>query len=65
MASKKSTLDQFQENALTEEAIKEIKGGEKNVPGYPGGAGSTGIIDWGEIEIRHHFTSNEYLKKGR
>ena len=52
MSKEKLTLDNFKKKALTEEACKSVKGGYKSVPGIPGGSGSNGQVDWGELEIR-------------
>jgi hypothetical protein len=52
MARKKSTLTTFQAAQLSEETAQQVKGGYKGIPGIPGGYGTTGLIDWGEVEIR-------------
>lgn len=52
MSKEKLTLDNFKKKALTEEERQSVKGGYKSVPGIPGGSGSNGQVDWGELEIR-------------
>ena len=52
MAKEKITLDKFQDKALDQEQRRSVKGGFKQVPGIPGGSGSNGLVDWGEMEIR-------------
>ncbi|MCB0707460.1 MAG: hypothetical protein KDC34_19220 [Saprospiraceae bacterium] len=52
MSKEKITIDQFRNKALSEKSCKAVKGGYKWVPGMPGGAGSNGQINWGELEIR-------------
>ncbi|MBR9922391.1 MAG: hypothetical protein GYB31_16260 [Bacteroidetes bacterium] len=52
MSKEKFTLDQFKSKSLTDKERQSVKGGYKWVPGMPGGAGSNGQVDWGELEIR-------------
>ena len=52
MAKKSLTLQHFEAAKLTRGQASRTKGGYKEVPGLPGGTGSVGLIDWGEIEIR-------------
>jgi hypothetical protein len=52
---KKTTLQQFEAAKLSTKKTQKIKGGFRTIPGLPGGNGSIGLIDWGEIEIRHHY----------
>lgn len=52
MAKQKRTLQDFQATSLSEAKQKTIKGGFKLVADLPGGVSSTGMIDWGEVEIR-------------
>lgn len=59
MAKQKRTLQQFKAASLSEAKQKTIKGGFKIVAGLPGGVSSTGMIDWGEVEIRvYGFSSS-------
>jgi hypothetical protein len=52
MARTKSTLSTFRTAQLSDETTQQVKGGYKGIPGIPGGYGTTGLIDWGEVEIR-------------
>lgn len=62
MASKKQPdLRQFAASALTPEEARRVKGGSKAVPGMPGGNGSIGLIDWGEVEIRDKMQANLWM----
>jgi len=52
MAIKNATNQLFGNNRMREEELRSIKGGYKQIPGLGGGVSSTGLLDWGEIEIR-------------
>lgn len=52
MATSKSTLSTFEQQALPAANLRTIKAGYKEIPGIGGGTTSTGYVDWGEIEIR-------------
>ena len=52
MARKTFTFNQFAQQELAEKQLQQTKGGYKHITGIPGGTGSTGLIDWGEIEVR-------------
>lgn len=52
MAIKKATNQLFSNSRLQEQELRSIKGGYKQIPGLGGGVSSTGLLDWGEIEIR-------------
>jgi hypothetical protein len=49
MARKKTIIEKFESKAISNDEAKDLRGGYK--PSF-GGSGSTGFINWDEIEIR-------------
>lgn len=50
----------YAERAISPAAAREVKGGYKKLPGHPGGVGSTGMVNWGEIEVRTELSATGY-----
>jgi hypothetical protein len=59
MAGKKLLIKDFQEKSavLSADRQKKVKGGYREVPS---GAGSFGMVNWGEIDIRFGKSRDEF-----
>ena len=56
MKQPKHDLKKFKAFAMSRESQRKTRGGHVNIPG---GTGSTGLIDWGEIDVRaNNFRKN-------
>jgi hypothetical protein len=51
------TWNSFADRMLSSEEAREVKGGYKKLPGHSGGYGSTGMVHWGEIEVRNSISA--------
>lgn len=57
MATKKTKLEKFESRVISAEESRDVKGGYKL---SIGGSGSTGFINWDEIDIRDEFSKLKF-----
>ena len=51
------TWNSFADRKLSDKEALEVKGGYKKLPGHSGGYSSTGMVNWGEIEVRNSISA--------